>query len=90
MMQPTSPDPAPHREDSPGVAAPTIYDIGVDSDAARFGLQPWERDMLLGRCFAGRRQTTARGPVRGAPAYIVCHIQEGSTVGSLEHFVHGR
>jgi len=64
---------------------PAIYDIRNDADAARFGLQPWERDILLGRCFAGRRDRT----VRGAPAYIVCHIQEGSTVGSLEHFVHG-
>lgn len=90
-MMPSIPqDPAPGREALPGVAAPAIYDIGVDADAARFGLQPWEQDTLLGRCFPGRRQSTARGRVQGAPAYIVCHIQEGSTIGSLEHFVHGR
>lgn len=65
--------------------APAIYDIGTDTDAARFGLQPWERDTLLRRCFPGRHD----GRMQGAPAYIVCHIQEGSTVGSLEHFVHG-
>jgi hypothetical protein len=64
---------------------PTIYDIGTDSHAARFGLQPWERDTLLRRCFARRHD----GRIQGAAAYIVCHIQEGSTVGSLEHFVHG-
>lgn len=68
---------------------PAIYDISTDADAARFGLQPWERDFLLGRSFANRRQTTAHGRMQGAPAFIVCHIQEGSTVGSLEHFVHG-
>lgn len=67
------------------ITPPTIYDIGTDSDAARFGLQPWERDVLRGRSFPGRRD----GRMQGAPACIVCHIQEGSTVGSLEHFVHG-
>lgn len=68
------------------IAPPTIYDIGTDVDAARFGLQPWERDILLRRCFARRHD----GRIQGAPAYIVLHIQEGSTPGSLEHFVHGR
>lgn len=68
------------------IAPPTIHDIGIDDDAARFGLQPWERDTLLKRCFAERRD----GRIQGAPAFIVLHIQEGSTVGSLEHFVHGR
>jgi len=68
------------------IAQPMIYDIGTDTDAARFGLQPWERDTLLERCFARRQD----GRIQGAPAYILCHIQEGSTLGSLEHFVHGR
>jgi len=65
---------------------PAIHDIAVDADAARYGLQPWERDALLKRCFMGRRD----GRYLGAPAVIVLHIQEGSTIGSLEHFVHGR
>ena len=65
---------------------PPIHDITIDADAARYGLQPWERDALLTRCFAARRH----GRVQGAPAFVVLHIQEGSTAGSLEHFVHGR
>lgn len=61
--------------------APVIYDIQNDAHAARFGLQPWERDFLLTRCFPGRSGASAD--------YIICHIQEGSTVGSMDHFVNG-
>lgn len=63
------------------IAAPALYDIRNDAHAARFGLQPWERDVLLTRCFRGRAGRS--------PAFIFCHIQEGSTIGSMEHFVHG-
>lgn len=57
------------------MTAPTIYDIRNDRDAARFGLQPWERDYLLTRCFPDRsgRQIEA----------LIFHIQDGTTLGSL-------
>jgi hypothetical protein len=74
------------------MASPKIYDIRNNHDAVRFGLSPTEptrnsggvpaRDFLLSRCILGRRGARLR--------FIVLHIQEGSTPGSLEHWVAGR
>ena len=62
--------------------APTIYDIRNDAHAARFGLSPWERDYLLGRCMWNRNGAK--------PKAIVCHIQDGVSWGSLDWWVNGR
>src|SRR5687768_1088828 len=63
------------------MTTPRIYDIANDAHAAMFGLQPWERDAMLTKCFKGR----AGGRVEG----IVYHIQAGTTRGSLDWWVHG-
>lgn len=63
------------------VSTPPIYDIANDAHAARFGLQPWERDHMLTRCFKGRNG--------GRVEAIVFHIQAGTTKGSLDWWVHG-
>ena len=60
---------------------PVIYDVRIDADAARFGLAPDERDILLSRSYPGRQGSLA--------AVIVLHIQEGVTAGSLDWWVHG-
>lgn len=73
-----------------------VYDIRNDNDAREWGLldkisrndpagRNW-RDYLLTRCFPHRRF----GNVQGRPEYIVLHIQDGSTRGSLEHWCNGR
>jgi hypothetical protein len=74
------------------MVTPKIYDIRDDADAVRFGLSPTDptrnsngvpaRDFLLSRCIPGRRGAR--------PRFIVLHIQEGSTSGSLDHWVAGR
>jgi N-acetylmuramoyl-L-alanine amidase len=74
------------------MATPKVYDIRNDADAVHFGLSPTEptrnsngvpaRDFLLSRCILGRRGAR--------PRFIVLHIQEGSTPGSLDHWVAGR
>lgn len=63
------------------MTAPVIHDIRDDRTAARYGLQPWERDYLLKRCFPNRagRQIEA----------LVFHIQDGTTPGSLDWWVNG-
>lgn len=67
------------------MAAPRIFDIAADADAAYWGLQPWERDYLLDRCFSGRRGDG----VQGRAEFIINHIQDGTTVGSLDWWVNG-
>lgn len=68
------------------MATPTAtYDLAHDHDAARFGLQPWERDHLLDKCFANR----SYGGVQGRPQVILPHIQDGWTRGSLDWWVNG-
>ena len=70
---------------------PTIFDIRNDADAARFRLSTTEptrnsggvpaRDYLLGQRIEGRGGN--------APSFIVLHIQDGATHGSLDHWVAG-
>lgn len=56
--------------------APRIYTLTNDQDAARFGLSPRERDIVLSRRFTDRQGKRA--------AAIFWHIQDGTTVGSLD------
>lgn len=63
------------------MTAPTIYDLRNDRDAARFGLQPWERDYLLKRCFPNRNGQRIEA--------LLFHIQDGTTLGSLDWWVNG-
>lgn len=63
------------------MTAPKLYDLRNDAHAARFDLQPWERDFLLTRKFPGR--------AGGRPAHIIPHIQGGTTRGSLDWWVNG-
>lgn len=62
--------------------APPMLDIRHDGTAARFGLQPWERDYLLGRCFPNRAGAEPRG--------IALHIDDGRIEGDLNWWVHGK
>lgn len=59
--------------------SPVIEDIRDDATAAKYGLTPAQRDVLLGRMFPGR--------AGGRPTFIVLHIQEGVTRGSLPYWV---
>lgn len=79
----STPDPAPNPSDPgpPIATAPTIYNIANPSDASRFGLDPAEVRYLLSRSFAGRDGRR--------PAFIVLHIQDGITTGSLDWWIHG-
>ena len=61
---------------------PVIVDLRRNGDAGRFGLDPGERDYLLGRCYPNRQGRR--------PELIGFHIQEGHTAGSLDHWVNGR
>lgn len=62
------------------MTTPVIYDLRNNTDAARFGLTPGERDVMLGMC-------SPRYGVR--PSRIILHIQDGITVGSLDWWVNG-
>ncbi len=57
------------------MAAPTIYTLQNNAHAARFGLTVAQRDKFLQGCFKNREGARPRA--------IFCHVQEGSTVGSL-------
>lgn len=63
------------------MTTPVIYDIANDHHAARFGLQPWERDRILSMCFPNRQGAR--------PEAIVYHIQDGTTPGSLDWWANG-
>lgn len=63
------------------MAAPKLYTLANDQHAARFSLNESERDFMLTRRITNRAGYSVLA--------IVCHIQDGSTIGSLEHFVHG-
>ena len=73
------------------VATPTIFDIRNNADAERFFLSTTQptpnsdgvpaRDFLLSRCIPNRNG--------GSAQFIVLHVQEGVTVGSLEHWTRG-
>ena len=58
---------------------PPIFDLRRDADARRFGLEPWQRDRLVAKCYPGRRG--------GRPEVIVLHVQDGVTAGSLAHWL---
>jgi hypothetical protein len=58
------------------MTAPRLFDLRNDPDAARFNLTPAERDKFLTGCF--RNRSGAR------PRAIFCHVQEGTTSGSLD------
>lgn len=73
-------DETPEPEPTP-MPTPIIYDIRNDADAARFGLTPAERNHLLTRCFPNRNGAEPRA--------VLYHIQDGSTSGSLDWWVHG-
>jgi hypothetical protein len=74
------------------MATPKFYDIQHDNDATRFALSTTDptrnsngvpaRDYLLSQC------TRNRFGIQ--PQFIVLHIQEGFTPGSLDHWVAGR
>ena len=71
---------------------PKIFDIANDDDAERFGLSTTRRTGNSGNMTArdfmlSRRITNRNG---GSAKFIVLHIQEGRTAGSLEHWVAGR
>jgi hypothetical protein len=63
-------------QETSSMATPTIYDLRNDTDAKRFGLTPAQRDRFMQGCF--RDRSGAR------PRAIFCHVQEGSTRGSLK------
>ncbi len=73
------------------MATPTIFDIRNDADATRFGLSTTRptrnsggvpaRDFLLSRRFPNRNGNT--------PRFIGLHVQDGVTIGSLEHWTAG-
>lgn len=58
---------------------PVIYSLA--NDYARFGLSKQEAQTMMGRCFSGRSGV----PVMG----LFCHVQEGTTAGSLNHWLYG-
>src|SRR5215204_4968930 len=70
---------------------PKFYDIQNNNDALHFGLSPTEptqnskgvpaRKFLLSRSYPGREGAQ--------PRFIVLHIQQGTTRGSLQHWVAG-
>ena len=57
---------------------PAVYHLATDY--ARFGLSKAQADAVLNNRFPNRKF----GGVQGAPKYIVLHIQDGYTVGSLQ------
>lgn len=61
--------------------APVMFNLANDAHAARFGLQPWERNYLMTRCFANRNG--------GRPRGIALHIDDGRINGDLNWWVHG-
>lgn len=62
--------------------SPVIYDLANDAHALRFGLQPWQRDQILGKRIVNRGG-------RGVAAIesIGLHVQWGWTGGSLQHWL---
>jgi hypothetical protein len=60
----------------PNVAQPIIYDLA--KDYARFGLSAGQKDEILGSKFTNRNG--------GTPSFIVLHIQDGTTPGSLSYW----
>ena len=85
-------DTSTETEQETHMATPTIFDIQNDADATLFGLSTTKptrnsdgvpaRDFLLSSRFPNRNGAN--------PRFIVLHIQEGNTRGSLEHWTAGR
>ena len=69
----------------PVVGQPRIFDLRNDADANRFGLTLAERDRILDNRFENRRD----GGAQGRPRYIILHVQDGTTVGSLDWWANG-
>src|SRR6266498_3518654 len=61
--------------------APPIYNLATDY--ARYGLEKWQADEILTHRFYQRKDA----PLVGKPAFIVLHIQDGTTPGSLSYWV---
>jgi hypothetical protein len=61
---------------APNVPKPTMYDLS--KDYARFGLSAGQKDEILGSKFTSRNG--------GTPSFIVLHIQDGTTPGSLSYW----
>lgn len=60
----------------PDKKTPTQYHLATDY--ARFGLEQWQANDILGSRFQGRNG--------GRPEFIVFHIQDGITTGSLDYW----
>lgn len=65
------------------VATPTIYNLATDY--ARFGLTQAEAQRILDNRFVNRLQGTVQGRIE----YLVYHIQDGTTVSSLDWWANG-
>ena len=75
---------------------PTIFDLANDADSERFFLSTTQptpnsdgvpaRDFLLSRRIPFRNDGFG---TQGEPRFIVLHVQEGVTIGSLEHWTRG-
>lgn len=65
------------------MATPTIYSLATDY--ARFGLTQAEASRILDNRFTNRVQ----GAVQGRIEYLVYHIQDGTTVSSLDWWANG-
>lgn len=58
------------------VPTPTIYNL--TTDYARFGLEKWQADEIIGSRFTNRNGAK--------PRFLVFHIQDGTTRGSLSYW----
>lgn len=58
---------------------PKIYNLRNTPDAERFGLTRWQADTIINKCYPGRNGLR--------PEVIVCHVQDGWSSGSLEHWL---
>ncbi len=87
----------PSRRVGRAQAQPKVFDLKNDADALRFGVSTTKpsrnddkmrsaRDYMLSRCIIDRK----RSGIQGAPRFIVLHIQDGTTTGSLDHWINGR
>lgn len=65
------------------MATPVIYNLATDY--AKFGLTSAQKDILLKHRFYNRVDNDAN--ITGKPKSLVCHIQDGFTVGSLDYWV---
>lgn len=79
-----------------GGPVPTIHDLANPAHASIYGVSTTapgrndpsktEQEYLFSRCFPGRGD----GSISGRAGFIVIHIQEGATAGSLDWWINGR